>query len=317
MEIRAWEAPEELEELVADLPGERRRRRGTAGCPERPPAARHLARLDDRAFGTADPLWDTSQIRSTHRNMPTKRQILDELKRDELTAAVDRFELPVADRRVKVLLIEALASSQGAALAEILGELRRDRLKELCRALGVDDGGREKAAIIDRLVDETRESGPATASVEASVTPPDLAEAVAPPAPSATGSPPLPQAGAERRPSWTAARSAPGSYPRAPDQPRLPSQVRTGQRPGAAPPGRPQGRPEGSPRRKKIDIQDPFLFQNLRDGRRVVFALVTGQFIEGRIQRFDQYSVLVDADGKTLLIFKSAISDISLPLGPP
>jgi RNA chaperone Hfq len=48
-----------------------------------------------------------------------------------------------------------------------------------------------------------------------------------------------------------------------------------------------------------------------------VFALVTGQFIEGRIQRFDQYSVLVDADGKTLLIFKSAISDISLPLGPP
>jgi len=83
--------------------------------------------------------------------MPTKRQVLEQLKRDELIAAVERFELPVADRRVRDLLIEALASSRKATLAEILGELKRARLKELCRALGLDDGGREKALIIARL----------------------------------------------------------------------------------------------------------------------------------------------------------------------
>ena len=85
--------------------------------------------------------------------MPTKHQILEHLKRDELIAAVDRLELPVADRRVKALLIEALTSSREASLVEILAELKRDRLKELCRALGLDDGGRAKALIIGRLVD--------------------------------------------------------------------------------------------------------------------------------------------------------------------
>ena len=83
--------------------------------------------------------------------MPSKRQILDQLKRDELIAAVERCELPVADRRVRDLLIAALASSRKATLAEILGDLKRARLKELCRTLGLDDGGREQAVIIERL----------------------------------------------------------------------------------------------------------------------------------------------------------------------
>ncbi len=82
--------------------------------------------------------------------MPLKRQVLEELKRDELIAAVDRFELPVADKRVRDLLIDALASSRTATLTAILGDLKRARLKELCRALGLDDGGREKAVIVER-----------------------------------------------------------------------------------------------------------------------------------------------------------------------
>ena len=90
--------------------------------------------------------------------MPSKRQVLDQLKRDELIAAVERFELPVADRRVRDLLIDALGSSRKASLADILGDLKRARLKELCRALGLDDGGREKTVIIERLGGK----GPAT-----------------------------------------------------------------------------------------------------------------------------------------------------------
>ena len=81
----------------------------------------------------------------------TKRQILEELKRDELIAAVDRFDVDVADKRRRDLLIDALGRSRKAPIAEILGDLKRDRLKELCRAFALDDGGREKALIIDRL----------------------------------------------------------------------------------------------------------------------------------------------------------------------
>ncbi len=97
--------------------------------------------------------------------MPTKRQVLEQLKRGELIDAVEWLELPVQDRRVRGQLIEALASSRRARLAEILGELKRDRLKELCRALGLDDGGRAKAAIVDRLTGmTTRSPSPAPVS---------------------------------------------------------------------------------------------------------------------------------------------------------
>jgi type I restriction enzyme M protein len=86
--------------------------------------------------------------------MSRKRDVLEQLKRDELVAAVDRLELPIEDRRSKTLLVEALASSRKAGLPAILADLSRDRLKELCRALGLDDSGRDKARIIARLAGE-------------------------------------------------------------------------------------------------------------------------------------------------------------------
>jgi len=84
--------------------------------------------------------------------MPSKRDALSLLTRDELLAVVDRFELPIADRRVKDQLIEAIGPSKRATLDEALADCSRDRLKELCRALGLDDGGKEKAALVDRIV---------------------------------------------------------------------------------------------------------------------------------------------------------------------
>ncbi len=83
--------------------------------------------------------------------MPSKRVVLEELKRDELLAALDLFELEVADRRVRAQLIDALAGSRRARLAEALGQLPRTRLKEICRALDMDDSGREKALLVARL----------------------------------------------------------------------------------------------------------------------------------------------------------------------
>ena len=89
--------------------------------------------------------------------MPTKHAILSELSRDELRANVDYYELDVYDRRVRTQLIDALAGSRKARLDEMLWELSRDRLKELRGAFDLDDSGRQKGALVERLL------GPAAA----------------------------------------------------------------------------------------------------------------------------------------------------------
>jgi type I restriction enzyme M protein len=84
--------------------------------------------------------------------MASKRDVLSQLSRDELLQIVDRFELTVADRRVRDGLIDAVASSKKATLTEFLPDLSRDRLKEVCSALGLDDSGRERAVLVERLI---------------------------------------------------------------------------------------------------------------------------------------------------------------------
>ena len=87
--------------------------------------------------------------------MPTKRAILSELTREELRDNLDHYGLDVHDRRVRSQLIDALAGSRKARLDEMLCELSRARLKELCRAFGLDDSGRKKADLVDRLIRPT------------------------------------------------------------------------------------------------------------------------------------------------------------------
>jgi adenine-specific DNA-methyltransferase len=117
--------------------------------------------------------------------MPRKRDVLEQLKRDELLAAVDRFELSVEDRRLKNALVEALSGSRKAGLTGILEDLSRDRLKELCRELGLDDSGREKAAIVARLVGEAPAALPAAEAtlppIQQSLVPPVRGSQAAPP----------------------------------------------------------------------------------------------------------------------------------------
>ena len=84
--------------------------------------------------------------------MPTKREILAVLGRDDLLTCLDHYGLEVRDRRVKDDLVDALASSRKALLDEVLPTLSRDSLKAACRALGLDDSGKEKAALVERLV---------------------------------------------------------------------------------------------------------------------------------------------------------------------
>ncbi len=84
--------------------------------------------------------------------MPSKRQILDHLTAAELRAIVDEHGLSVEDRRAREQLVAAVASSRKVALTSVLEAFARDRLKELCRALDLDDGGKEKKAIVERLI---------------------------------------------------------------------------------------------------------------------------------------------------------------------
>jgi type I restriction enzyme M protein len=86
--------------------------------------------------------------------MPTPRQVLDVLSREELLACADGHGVIVGDRRVKSHIADQL-EAKGTALAEVLAGLSRDRLKELCRALALDDGGKEKAHLIARLAAES------------------------------------------------------------------------------------------------------------------------------------------------------------------
>ena len=96
--------------------------------------------------------------------MPTKRTILAELTRDELRANVNYYDPPVDDRRINAQLVDALARSRKARLDEVLQDLSRDRLKELCRTFDLDDSGRKKADLVARLVGPTAAS-PALASM--------------------------------------------------------------------------------------------------------------------------------------------------------
>ena len=82
--------------------------------------------------------------------MTAKRTLLDHLTRDELADLADRHAVTPRDRRAKAALADALDMA-GPALPDLLTGFSRDRLKELCRALGLDDGGREKAVLIARL----------------------------------------------------------------------------------------------------------------------------------------------------------------------
>jgi len=60
------------------------------------------------------------------------------------------------------------------------------------------------------------------------------------------------------------------------------------------------------------NIQDAFLNSARRDKLSVQINLMNGSTLSGRIKSFDKFSVLMDSGGQDYLIFKHAISTISL-----
>lgn len=60
--------------------------------------------------------------------------------------------------------------------------------------------------------------------------------------------------------------------------------------------------------KQSVNIQDMFLNQLRKDGTFVTVFLVSGFQLKGKVKGFDNFTVLLDSDGKQQLIFKHAIS---------
>ncbi len=65
-----------------------------------------------------------------------------------------------------------------------------------------------------------------------------------------------------------------------------------------------------------INIQDGYLFQSLKEGQTMYFELVTGGHLLGRLKRFDRFAVVIESEGKEVLIYKHAIATIAVAPQP-
>lgn len=64
-----------------------------------------------------------------------------------------------------------------------------------------------------------------------------------------------------------------------------------------------------------INIQDGFLFQNLKEGHDMFVELTTGRDVTGRLKRFDRFAIVLEVDADEILIYKHAIATIGVAGG--
>ena len=60
-----------------------------------------------------------------------------------------------------------------------------------------------------------------------------------------------------------------------------------------------------------VNLQDVFLNSVRKDHTTIVIYLINGFQIKGQVKGFDNYTVVVDSEGRQQLIYKHAISTIS------
>lgn len=106
--------------------------------------------------------------------MPQVRQrdALGVLTKPRLLEIADSLSLGLPGRLLKPELVDAIAASPRSPLPRILDLLKRDELKAICQAASIDDSGREKAVITDRILGRRQDGDTPT------LTKADLIEAV-------------------------------------------------------------------------------------------------------------------------------------------
>ncbi|ABO50403.1 RNA-binding protein Hfq [Desulforamulus reducens MI-1] len=65
----------------------------------------------------------------------------------------------------------------------------------------------------------------------------------------------------------------------------------------------------------QINLQDAFLNQVRKENIPVTIFLINGFQLKGMVKGFDNFTVILESDGKQLMVYKHAISTIS-PLRP-
>ena len=84
--------------------------------------------------------------------MPTLRVVLEKLPHGDLKRMADAAELNGIDRRSAAPIVAALEGLGPSHVRVLLADLPRAVLKDACRALSIDDSGREKLLLVDRLI---------------------------------------------------------------------------------------------------------------------------------------------------------------------
>lgn len=62
--------------------------------------------------------------------------------------------------------------------------------------------------------------------------------------------------------------------------------------------------------RSQINLQDTFLNQLRKDGQLITVFLVNGFQLRGVVKGFDNFTVVVETEGKQQMVYKHAISTI-------
>lgn len=61
----------------------------------------------------------------------------------------------------------------------------------------------------------------------------------------------------------------------------------------------------------QINLQDAFLNQVRKDNIPITMFLVNGFQLKGLVRGFDNFTVIMESDGKQMMVYKHAISTIS------
>lgn len=64
-----------------------------------------------------------------------------------------------------------------------------------------------------------------------------------------------------------------------------------------------------------INLQDAFLNQMRKEGIQTTVYLINGFQLKGTVKGFDNFTVIIDSDGKQMLIYKHAVSTVT-PMRP-
>ncbi|MBN8465937.1 N-6 DNA methylase [Corallococcus exiguus] len=87
---------------------------------------------------------------------PARRRLaLEKLGRERLNELTNRYALEVGDKRVVENHVNALVRVCSTDFGDVLGKLKRKELQSICKALRLDQSGREKQVLIERILGGT------------------------------------------------------------------------------------------------------------------------------------------------------------------